>query len=54
MRKTKSDPRYVAALKAIRAGKAALDAKPRVDMPGAKPAGYPTDFGGLYTGFTGP
>jgi len=52
--KDKTDPRYVAALKAIQAGKAALDAKPRVDMPGAKPVPCPTDFGGLYTGFAGP
>ncbi len=52
--KTKADPRYVAALKAITAGKSALVAKPRVDMPGAKPVAYPTDFGGLYTGFAGP
>jgi len=52
--KTRSDPRYVAILKAIRAGKKALDANPRVDMPGAKPIDYPTDFGGLYTGFAGP
>ena len=52
--KSKSDPRYVRALDLIRAGKAALDAKPRVDMPGAKPVDYPTDYGGLYTGFAGP
>jgi len=54
MFRTKSDPRYVAVLKFIQAGKAALDAKPRVDMPGAKPVPYPTDYGGLYTGFAGP
>ena len=52
--KTVSDPHYQAILKAIRSGKQALDAKPRVDMPGAKPVGYPVDFGGLYTGFAGP
>ncbi|MBT3199989.1 MAG: hypothetical protein HN350_08725 [Phycisphaerales bacterium] len=52
--KTKSDPNYIAILKAIRAGKKALDDKPRIDMPGAKPVDYPTDFGGLYTGFAGP
>ena len=52
--KSKSDPKYVAILKAIQAGKNDLDANPRVDMPGAKPADYPTDFGGLYTGFAGP
>ena len=52
--KSKSDPNYLAILKAIQAGKKALDDNPRVDMPGARPAGYPTDFGGLYTGFSGP
>jgi hypothetical protein len=52
--KNKSDPNYLAILKAIQSGKKALDANPRVDMPGAKPVGYPTDFGGLYTGFAGP
>jgi len=50
----KSDPNYQAALAAIRAGKQALDDKPRVDMPGAKPVPYPVDYGGLYTGFAGP
>jgi hypothetical protein len=54
MYKTKADPQYVAVLELIRAGKAALDAKPRVDMPGARPVDYPTDYGGLYTGFAGP
>jgi len=52
--KNKSDPRYVAILKALQAGKKALDDNPRVDMPGARPVDYPTDFGGLYTGFAGP
>ena len=52
--KSKSDPRYVAILKALQAGKKALDDNPRVDMPGARPVDYPTDFGGLYTGFAGP
>ena len=52
--KDKTDPRYLAALKAIQAGASALAAKPRVDMPDAKPVPYPTDFGGLYTGFAGP
>ena len=52
--RTKTDPLYLAVLKFIQAGKAALDAKPRVDMPGARPVDYPTDFGGLYTGFAGP
>ncbi|MHC4504071.1 MAG: HzsA-related protein, partial [Planctomycetota bacterium] len=52
--KTKADPQYVAVLELIRAGKAALDAKPRIDMAGAKPSDYPTDYGGLYFGFAGP
>jgi len=52
--KSKSDPKYVAILKAIQAGKQALDANPRVDMPGAKPKPYPRDYGKLYTGFAGP
>jgi hypothetical protein len=52
--KTKSDPQYVAVLELIRAGKAALDARPRIDMAGAKPSDYPTDYGGLYFGFAGP
>jgi hypothetical protein len=52
--KNKSDPRYVAILKALQSGKKALDDNPRVDMPGARPVDYPTDFGGLYTGFAGP
>ena len=52
--KTRVDPRYQAILKAIRAGKQALDANPRVDMPGARPVPCPVDYGGLYTGFAGP
>ena len=52
--KNKSDPNYIAILKSIQAGKKALDANPRVDMPNSKPIAYPTDFGGLYTGFAGP
>jgi len=52
--KSKSDPKYVAVLNAIRAGKKALDANPRVDMPGARPKPYPRDYGKLYTGFAGP
>ncbi len=49
-----SDPKYAAILRAIRAGKKALDADPRVDMPGARPKPYPVDFGKLFTGFSGP
>jgi len=52
--KSKSDPKYVAILKTIQAGKKALDANPRVDMPGAKPKPYPRDYGKLYSGFAGP
>ncbi len=50
----KSDPSYQTMLKAIQAGKKALYANPRMDMPGAKPRPYPTDFGKLFTGFAGP
>jgi hypothetical protein len=35
-------------LKAIRQGKKALDAKPRVDMPGATAVAQQHDFGKLY------
>ena len=52
--KSKSDPNYLAALKALQAARKMLDDKPRVDMPGAKPIPYPVDYGGLYTGFAGP
>ncbi len=52
--KTKDDAQYVAVLELIRAGKAALDAKPRIDMAGAKPVPYPVDWGGIYTGSAGP
>ncbi len=48
------DPHYKAILAAITEGKAALDAKPRMDMPGGQPAPYPVDWGGLYQGFAGP
>ena len=40
--------------KAIEAGRKALYANPRVDMPGAKPKPYPRDYGKLYSGFAGP
>jgi len=43
--KSKDDPRYQAVLKAIEKGKAALLAKPRVDMPGAVPLPQERDFG---------
>jgi len=43
--KTTDDPRYRAILKAIEEGKAALLAKPRMDMPGAVPIPQERDFG---------
>jgi len=52
--KSTSDPAYRRLLTAIDAARTALYAKPRVDMPGADPVPYPTDYGGLYTGFAGP
>jgi hypothetical protein len=48
------DPDYQAILTAIRQGQQALNANPRMDMPGARPVPYPTDFGKLHTGFAGP
>jgi hypothetical protein len=44
----RSDPVYLAMLEAIRRGKKALDAKPRVDMPGATAVAQQRDFGKLY------
>lgn len=43
--KSKDDPRYRAILEAIEAGKAALLARPRIDMPGAVPIPQKRDFG---------
>ena len=43
-----SHPDYQAMLKAIEAGKAALLAKPRMDMPGAVPIPQQRDFGRTY------
>jgi len=43
--KSKADPRYQAILEAIEQGKAALLAKPRMDMPGAVPIPQERDFG---------
>jgi hypothetical protein len=43
--KTKADPRYQKMLQALEQGKAALLAKPRMDMPGATPIPQPRDFG---------
>jgi len=51
---TTSDPDYVAMLKAIEAGRDAVQANPRVDMPGAKPQPYYREFGRVFTGFAGP
>jgi len=46
----KSHPIYTAMLRAITEGSNALAANPRIDMPGAKPAPYQQDFGGLFRG----
>jgi len=43
--KTKSDPRYLALLAAIDKGRQALLARPRIDMPGAKPLPQEREFG---------
>ncbi|MEI7733739.1 MAG: hypothetical protein WCO56_29510 [Verrucomicrobiota bacterium] len=43
--RTTDDPRYQAMLQAIEAGKLALLAKPRMDMPGAIPIPQQRDFG---------
>jgi len=51
---SKDDPTYQAMLTAIEAGKKALYATPRMDMPGGTPKPYPTDFGKLFSGFEGP
>ena len=48
------DPDYQAILAAIKQGHEALIANPRMDMPGARPVPYPTDFGKLHGGFAGP
>ena len=50
----RADPDYQAVLSAIRQGQKALNDKPRIDMPGATPVPYPTDFGKLHGGFSGP
>ena len=50
----RADADYRAILSAIRQGKRALYAKPRMDMPHARPLPYPTDFTGPFTGFAGP
>ncbi|MBI5819404.1 MAG: PD40 domain-containing protein [Verrucomicrobia bacterium] len=43
-----SDPRYRAMLEAIVAGKAALEARPRMDMPGGKAVPQQRDFGKVF------
>jgi hypothetical protein len=40
-----NDPTYQAMLRAINKGKAALDARPRMDMPGGKAIPQKRDFG---------
>jgi hypothetical protein len=52
--KSTQDPGYQVVLAAIKEGKAALDRKPRMDMPDGRPEPYPTDFGKLFSGFSGP
>ena len=42
---SKDDPTYRALLNALNQGKAALDARPRIDMPGAVPIPQERDFG---------
>ena len=51
---TTADPDYAAMLDAIRGGRAAMLAAPRVDMPGAEPRPYTREFGRVFTGFAGP
>ncbi|MBE3068856.1 MAG: hypothetical protein IMZ66_01330, partial [Planctomycetes bacterium] len=43
--KDEADPVYASMLKAVRAGKTALEARPRVDMAGAVPVPQQRDFG---------
>jgi hypothetical protein len=45
---TTDDPVYQSLLKAIEGGKDTLYARPRVDMPGARPIAQQRDFGKLY------
>jgi hypothetical protein len=50
----KTDADFKTMLAAIDQGKEQLYARPRVDMPGAKPLPYPKDYAGPFTGFAGP
>jgi mono/diheme cytochrome c family protein len=50
----KTDADFKSMLAAIDQGKEQLYARPRVDMPGAKPLPYPKDYAGPFTGFAGP
>jgi hypothetical protein len=48
------DPDYRTMLQALEEGKRLLYARPRMDMPGAVPVPYPTNYAGPYQGFAGP
>jgi len=50
----KADTDYQAMLTAIAQGAEELYARPRMDMPGAKPLPYPKNHAGPFTGFAGP
>jgi hypothetical protein len=47
--KTTQDPDYQEMLRAIESWGDELDARPRVDMEGAKPVPYPREFGRLFS-----
>ncbi len=50
----KNHPDYTTMLQAIRQGHEALYSRPRMDMKGAVPVPYPTNYAGPYEGFAGP
>ena len=50
----KDHPDYTAMLQALKQGKKSLYARPRMDMKGAVPVPYPTNYAGPYKGFAGP
>ena len=52
--KNRTDKDFQLMLAAIQQGKKELYARPRMDMPDAKPLPYPQDFVGPFTGFAGP
>jgi len=49
-----TDADYAALLAAVQAGRDAMLARPRVDMPGAKTQPYTREFGRVFSGFAGP